>query len=480
MSNTIDKKINIKDIIDTITYDALTNMIPVKKTIMMYSVSKYIRECLINVKLGIYVEINKKFLNNNELIYKLIGLKTWCTMSELHLNNHTFKEEQGFLIVEILKNNNFLRSVSLTGNYFGNDTGKVIIEELFNHRHYTMTYLDFSCNNLNNSLICIIADKIKNNNTLKSLKLNKNYFGDNEGDAIAKALCENTTLTYLDIRRNHIENFTGQFGKMLEKNNTIRSLDIGYNILGEAGGKSIIEAICINTTLTSLNLEFNNLDSKTGDAIANMINKNTTIEKLNLASNWLGVIVSIIADALRVNKTITELNLNSNNLLGDGVQEISDALLMNTTIITLDLSSNRIGEKGALAIAKLVRMNKTITTLILSNNFLRRNSLDKETGIKEIADALNENKTITELDLEHNKIGIDCIKSIAKVLCKNKKLKKLNLEHNKLRVEGARIIAEALCNNTTLEYLNLRNNKLELKGVSTIVDALCKNNTITF
>jgi Ran GTPase-activating protein (RanGAP) involved in mRNA processing and transport len=480
MSNTIDKKINIKDIIDTITYDALTNMIPVKKIIMMYSVSKYIRECLINVKLGIYVEINKKFLNNNELIYKLIGLKTWCTMSELHLNNHTFKEEQGFLIVEILKNNNFLRSVSLTGNYFGNDTGKVIIEELFNHRHYTMTYLDFSCNNLNNSLICIIADKIKNNNTLKSLKLNKNYFGDNEGDAIAKALCENTTLTYLDIRRNHIENFTGQFGKMLEKNNTIRSLDIGYNILGEAGGKSIIEAICINTTLTSLNLEFNNLDSKTGDAIANMINKNTTIEKLNLASNWLGVIVSIIADALRVNKTITELNLNSNNLLGDGVQEISDALLMNTTIITLDLSSNRIGEKGALAIAKLVRMNKTITTLILSNNFLRRNSLDKETGIKEIADALNENKTITELDLEHNKIGIDGIKSIAKVLCKNKKLKKLNLEHNKLRVEGARIIAEALCNNTTLEYLNLRNNKLELKGVSTIVDALCKNNTITF
>ena len=480
MSNTIDKKINIKDIIDTITYDALTNMIPVKKTIMMYSVSKYIRECLINVKLGIYVEINKKFLNNNELIYKLIGLKTWCTMSELHLNNHTFKEEQGFLIVEILKNNNFLRSVSLTGNYFGNDTGKVIIEELFNHRHYTMTYLDFSCNNLNNSLICIIADKIKNNNTLKSLKLNKNYFGDNEGNAIAKALCENTTLTYLDIRRNHIENFAGQFGKMLEKNNTIRSLDIGYNILGEAGGKSIIEAMCINTTLTSLNLEFNNLDSKIGDAIANMINKNTTIEKLNLASNWLGVIVSIIADALRVNKTITELNLNSNNLLGDGVQEISDALLMNTTIITLDLSSNRIGEKGALAIAKLVRMNKTITTLILSNNFLRRNSLDKETGIKEIADALNENKTITELDLEHNKIGIDGIKSIAKVLCKNKKLKKLNLEHNKLRVEGARIIAEALCNNTTLEYLNLRNNKLELKGVSTIVDALCKNNTITF
>ena len=96
-------------------------------------------------------------------------------------------------------------------------------------------------------------------------------------------------------------------------------------------------------------------------------------------------------------------------------------------------------------------MNKTITTLILSNNFLRRNSLDKETGIKTIADALYENKTIKELDLEYNKIGFDGTNA----LCENKKLKKLNLEHNKLRVEGARIIAEALCKNNTITFLDI-------------------------
>jgi hypothetical protein len=53
---------NIRDIIDKIPYDALTILIPEKQTIMMYRVSKEIRNYLQSVNFGIDVNISNIYM----------------------------------------------------------------------------------------------------------------------------------------------------------------------------------------------------------------------------------------------------------------------------------------------------------------------------------------------------------------------------------------------------------------------------------
>jgi Ran GTPase-activating protein (RanGAP) involved in mRNA processing and transport len=435
---------NIKDVIDKITYDALTILIPEKQTIMMYRVSKEIRTYLQSVKLGIHVKISNicnKFPDISILLHKL----------------------------EELNKNISIRSISFTGYHFEGVTGEAIIKELFNDRHCTvsegdsraslykagctMTSLDFSYNNLDALAKRAFAKALDTNTTLKDLKLRNIKLVESGGHEIVDALRNNKTITSLDIGCNNLEasKWEGEW------NNLDEDIDEEYD---KYGVFAIIEEYAI--------------------AIANMIKENTTIVKLNLERNCLGEIgIDVIADALRVNTTITNLNLSRNNLEEYGTQKIVDALYMNTTITKLNLSSNLLGEDGALVIAEALYVITTLRSLNLSHNYLRRNSLCSEIGIIAIANALCKNKSITELDLEHNKIGLNGARELSKVLCVNDTLKILSLEHNKLGEKAAREIGKTLGVNTTLKVLNLSDNKLDKYGVHEIVDALRNNNTLT-
>lgn len=418
---------NIRDIIDKIPYDALTILIPVKKTSMMYRVSKEIHDYLQSVKLGIDVKISK--INKSPDISILLNK------------------------LEELNKNISIRSISFTGYHFEGVTGEAIIKELFNDRHCRMTSLDFSYNNLDANARHTIAEALYANTTIETLSLRNIKLVESRGQEIVDALRNNKTITSLDLGCNNLDasKWEGEW------NNLDEDIDEVYD---KYGVYASIEEYAI--------------------AIANMIKENTTIVKLNLESNCLGEYgIHELANALRVNTTITNLNLSRNNLEEYGTQEIADALCMNTTITALNLSSNCLGENGALIIAEALYVNATLRSLDLSHNYLRRHSFCSEIGIIAITNALCKNKTITELNLEHTKIGLNGARELSKALCVNKTLKILNLEHNKLRESGACAIAEALCVNTTLQCLNLSNNKLEKYGVHVIVDALCNNNTIT-
>jgi Ran GTPase-activating protein (RanGAP) involved in mRNA processing and transport len=343
---------NIKDVIETITYDALTILIPEKQTIMMYRVSKEIRTYLLSVKLGIHVKISNicnKFPDISILLHKL----------------------------EELNKNISIRSISFTGYHFEGVTGEAIIKELFNDRYCRITSLDFSYNNLDATAIHTIAEALSINTTIETLRLRNIKLVESRGHEIIEALRNNKTITSLDIGRNNLD--ASKWDDLDE------DIDEEYD---KYGVYAIIEDYTI--------------------AIANMIKENTTIVKLNLERNCLGEIgIDVIADALRVNTTITNLNLSRNNLEEYGTQKITDALNMNTTITKLNLSDNWLGEDGALVIAKALYVITTLRSLNLSHNYLRRNSFSSEMGIIAIANALCKNKSITELDLEHNKIGLN-------------------------------------------------------------------------
>jgi Ran GTPase-activating protein (RanGAP) involved in mRNA processing and transport len=426
----INKNMNIKDIIsDKITYDALITLIPVKQTIMMYRVSKEIHDYLKSVKFGIDVNISKicnKFPDISILLHKLIEF-----------------------------NKNFsIRSISFTGYHFEGVTGEAIIKELFNDRYCRITSLDFSYNNLDATAIHTIAEALRINTTIETLSIKNIKLVESGGHEIVEALRDNKTITSLDLGCNIPD--ASKWDN--EWNNLDEDIDEEYD---KYGVYAIIEEYAI--------------------AIANMIKENTTIVKLNLERNCLGEIgKDVIADALSVNTTITNLNLSRNNLEEYGTQKIVDALYMNTTITKLNLSDNWLGEDGALVIAEALYVITTLRSLNLSHNYLRRNSFSSEMGIIAIANALCKNESITELDLEHNKIGLNGVRELSKALCVNTTLKILNLEHNKLDKYGVYEIVGALRNNNTLTLLNIGCNDISEKEEKLVRDTLRENHVMTY
>jgi Ran GTPase-activating protein (RanGAP) involved in mRNA processing and transport len=419
---------NIKDIISNkITYDALTILIPVKQSIMMYRVSKEIRNYLQSVKLGIHVNISNIYMQ-----------KYYDKFSDISILLNKLEE---------LNENFSIRSNSFTGYHFEGVIGEAIIKELFNDRYCRIISLDFSYNNLDSTAIHTIAEALSINTTIETLSLRNIKLVESRGHKIIDSLRNNITITSLDLGCNNID----------EWYNLDEDIDEEYD---KYGVHAIIEEYTI--------------------VIANMIKENTTIIKLNLERNCLGEFgIDVIADALRVNTTITNLNLSRNNLEEYGTQKITDALYTNTTITKLNLSSNWLRENGALVIAEALYVITTLRSLNLSHNYLRKNSFSSEIGIIEIANALCKNESITELDLEHNKIGLNGARELSKALCVNTTLKILSLEHNKLEEESVYEIGKALGVNTTLKVLNLSDNKLNKYEVHEIVYALRDNNTLT-
>jgi hypothetical protein len=85
--------------------------------------------------------------------------------------------------------------------------------------------------------------------------------------------------------------------------------------LGEGGGRSLLEALRVNTTVTSLNLGFNGLGEGRGRALAETLHLNIALTSLKLSVNGLGEDGGrALADALRLNITVKLLNLHANDL----------------------------------------------------------------------------------------------------------------------------------------------------------------------
>ncbi|KJE97575.1 hypothetical protein CAOG_009085 [Capsaspora owczarzaki ATCC 30864] len=172
--------------------------------------------------------------------------------------------------------------------------------------------------------------------------------------------------------------------------------------IGVAEAQAIAEALKENTTLTWLELQLNRIDLAGARAIAEALKVNTTVTRLYLNSSLTGDAgVQAIAEALRVNKTLSCLNLDFNQIGDGGAWAIAEALKVNTALTALLMELNQLGDAGAQAIAEALKVNTTLTSLRHSISF---NQIG-DAGACAIAAALKANKTVTLLDLTSNCIG---------------------------------------------------------------------------
>lgn len=222
----------------------------------------------------------------------------------------------------------------------------------------------------------------------------------------------------------------------LRKNNSVSCLNLSMNCISDIGVKAITDMIMMiqphhrlpnfNNTLTTLNLDDNIIGNDGAYDIARVLQNNSILEKLYLYNNDIGDdgVISIAESiANNTKSSLQELRLGCNQLTDTSVVVLADMMADNKSLLKLGLENNfNITCYGADAIGIALRNNTTLTHLQLYNNLI------SDTGAETILETLEQyNKTIVYINLQNNN---DCTSSsisdwihdkIAAIVQENKK-----------------------------------------------------------
>lgn len=142
-------------------------------------------------------------------------------------------------------------------------------------------------------------------------------------------------------------------------------------------------------------------------------------------------------------------------------------------------------ETGFRQLLEAVRRNTTLRSLDISKASLPSEQAEEETCFV-LQRCFEENETLEELDisgehahLEDSRFGIGLNHALTG-LRRNKSLKVLRLEYQNLDVQGADTLASVILGNDTLTHIYCEHNNVSLQGFTGIVNALEKNFSILY
>jgi hypothetical protein len=150
--------------------------------------------------------------------------------------------------------------------------------------------------------------------------------------ALAKVMWVNTSITYLDLSNNDLNDHAGSYiARILSRNKTLKKIELDNNKLGPKTASTFGECLQINTTLTSLSLDSNPLctihDSSGIKGLANALSTNNSLVSLNLWRTGITAEVgSILASAIESNNKILFCDVGHNMINMCDIKKITDKL----------------------------------------------------------------------------------------------------------------------------------------------------------
>ena len=247
-------------------------------------------------------------------------------------------------------------------------------------------------------------------------------------------------------------------------------VDLKHYGISDKGAQAVAKALEKDITVKTLNLHDNGIGESGTKHLSTMLKENCFITHLDLSGNAIGNNgTRAIGEMLWENGALQELNLTSCGVRGKDVRRFSDALGRNITLKSLICSYNDFGDQGAVLLASGLRANRTLRYLDLSWNNIRL------TGVKTLAEAVKVNQQLRELDLSCNYFLDAGATALGKAIVSNRSLKTLCISNCGLQNRGAFAMAKAVRENTTLEVLKIGKNPFQSAGVCAVLKALRTN-----
>ncbi|CCI46694.1 unnamed protein product [Albugo candida] len=262
---------------------------------------------------------------------------------------------------------------------------------------------------------------------------------------------------------------------ILFKNQTLRTLDLGFNRINDKGATLLAKALETNTSLESIYLSGNEIGLVGADAFAKALCTNTTLKTLHLSGNNIGEAgAQALSKGLRVNSCLRHLYIGTNGIGSTGMLDIVRALENNTVLQELTLSQNRIGNEGVRHLAEAFkRGNLHITTLEIGKNDIGSK------GAELLADALQPIQVDTECGEEEYTLrgfasaeddtrqahGLKHSVSKKEFQENRNRLQNLYFDNNPIGDAGAQAFGKMLGKNRTIRVLDLSYTQMSLLGL---------------
>jgi hypothetical protein len=267
-------------------------------------------------------------------------------------------------------------------------------------------------------------------------------------------LSSSSTLKTLALKRLHLTTLLPKFILDLESNNTLQSLNLDSNQMGQECGAAISYLLRFNDTLLELNLGCNCLTDDSGTQIARALLMNTTLKALSLQANYLRIPTATAIGDLLGNDAchLESLDLSRNYIEEEGGTSLAIGLRTNTRLKSLFLSETRITRTTCDFFASTLTLNRSLERLVIAGN-----KMDDQ-GCLGLAEALEVNTTLKSLNLYGNQIGNVGAVALSRALEANSSLEQLNLASNRvLTMESCIALEETMKKNMTLKHLWLPN-----------------------
>jgi Ran GTPase-activating protein (RanGAP) involved in mRNA processing and transport len=343
-----------------------------------------------------------------------------------------------------------------------------------------LTLICHSIGSLEDKAVSAVSSGLKNNTTLRELKL-EFWCGGMTASPILTSLLDHPLLRRLCLH-GHVGNLTGLETVLLSDNSKITELVILNSLDGPAivGLTHVLQALARHTTLTKLKLHNVVLRSDKMRQLGMILCNTQSLQTVVLINITLGSAeLAELAPALYRNTSIKELDISRNNLNDmESAELLRSILWRNKTMTALDISFNRFGQTtGAFeCIADGLGSNLSLQKINLSFCRLR------DDGVSILAQTLgSRNTTLQKLALEYNSITSTGVGALLEMMEQNSHhITDLELDDNLIGNEGTSLLAGSLGNNAlpNLTRLSLARCGIGDDGFIALVSALEQNTSL--
>ena len=340
--------------------------------------------------------------------------------------------------------------LNLASNQISTEGLKIIQHEVIASK--SLKYLNlgvsegsFRVNNFSGDGGIIIARILLNNESIETLILQENSLGEDAGDKIGAALIQNKKLKKLVLSDNKIKN---------------------------KGARSIIEN---GTSLVSIDLSENDINPEVCYDLKNLMIHSKHLREVIWNGNFIGIKgINFIVDALKQGSKLKSLSLRNTSIGRVGIQTLAHGLYKNEYLKILDLGSNSITYESFKDLCDSLNKNK-IKTLRLRNNLL------KDEGAKYFAEnILNKHSKshLTNFDFSACKIYDQGLIYLLNGLMNNEKINWINLRDNYFSHEIDFVILKFLEKNTYLTHIDLTKNRFSFQCLQKVNKIIKRNRNI--
>jgi Ran GTPase-activating protein (RanGAP) involved in mRNA processing and transport len=276
------------------------------------------------------------------------------------------------------------------------------------------------------------------------------YLAGNDLDAVGisdvvDGLCDDTDVKELWLKRNPIKaDGAVHIRRLLEKNNTLNTLDLHNTGLLDEGFAHVCEGLKSNRSVKYIYFEANGITNI--DPIVSYFEHMIESNECGITSLWIGMNrlsddgAIKLCNAIKNYKWLERLCIGSNMISHRSCQTIYDAFKNHPTIKLLDMGlykstadmgeiTNRIGDEGARWISKLISENTSLEFVSVLHNDISND------GIADILLGLQHNENLLYLETKQYFVGIeqDVQKKINDILNVNRSRKGITSPRSYLR-----------------------------------------------